>query len=77
MATLGELQTWLSEAVAARHRLLTGAMYQKVAYNGGNEVTFASADIAKLESYIASLRSQIAALDGSPRSVSRPLYLGF
>ncbi|MGB9370274.1 MAG: gpW family head-tail joining protein [Xanthobacteraceae bacterium] len=78
MADLPTLQTWLSEAEIARHRLAIGSLRETVRYNGTQEVTFAKTDLAKLDAYIASLKSQIAALEGnSPASRNAPIHLIF
>jgi len=77
MADLTTLQAWLTQAETARHNLLTGSLRQTVRYNGQQEVTFARTDIDKLDAYIASLRSQIGALQGEARQTSRPIYFTF
>jgi hypothetical protein len=77
MADLVTLRAWLTEAETARHQLVTGALAATVRYNGQNEVTFAKTEIGLLDSYIGSLQSQIAALDGTVRQTARPLYLTF
>ena len=72
------LQTWLTEAETARHELATGSLRQTVRYNGDREVTFAKTDIGALDAYIASLRSQIAALTENGAAVrSVPIRLTF
>jgi hypothetical protein len=77
MAELATLQGWLTEAEGAKHKLLTGSLRASVTYNGQNTVTFAKTDMASLDVYIASLRSQIAVLNGEPAKVMRPIYFGF
>lgn len=76
MADLATLQGWLSEAETARHKLLTGSLRQRVSYNG-QDVTFAQTEIDKLDSYIASLRAQIAAASGDQRQTLRPIHFTF
>jgi hypothetical protein len=77
LADLATLQGWLLEAETARHKLVTGSLRVTVRYNGENEVTFAKTDMASLDAYIASLRSKIAALDGSARQTTRPIHFTF
>jgi len=77
MVELSQLRAWLTEAETARHKLLTGSLRQRVSYNGKNDVTYAQTDIAKLESYISSLKSQIAAAEGSGRGAMRPIHFTF
>lgn len=77
MADLVTLQTWLAQAETARHKLITGSLRQTVRYNGDREVTFAKTEIPALDSYIASLKSQIAGLEGSPSTRTGPISLTF
>lgn len=78
MADLATLQTWLTEAELARHKLITGSLRQTVRYNGDREVTFAKTEIPALDAYIASLRSQIAELtDSSGAGRAGPIHLTF
>jgi hypothetical protein len=77
MADLSQLRTWLTEAETARHKLLTGSLRQRVSYNGQADVTFAQTDIARLDAYIASLKSQIASADGSGIGSTRPIHFTF
>jgi hypothetical protein len=77
MPDVATLQGWLTEAETARHKLATGSLRQTVRYNGQQEVTFAKTDMAALDAYIASLRAQIAGLEGDARKVTRPIYLSF
>ena len=77
MADLSQLRTWLTEAETARHKLVTGSLRQRVNYTGQADVTFAQTDIGRLDAYIASLKSQIAAAEGSGRGASRPIHLTF
>lgn len=77
MPDIAQLQTWLTEAETARHKLLTGSLRQRVSYNGQADVTFATTDIARLDAYIASLKSQIAVADGSGRGATRPIHFTF
>lgn len=76
MADLATLQTRLSEAEAALHKLSIGALRASVSYDG-QTVTFTKAEMGELRAYIADLRSQIAALTATPAGRRRPLHLGF
>ena len=64
MADLSTLQTRLSEAEAARHKLLTGSTEESVGH-GDMRVTYTRAEAARLDAYIASLRAEIASLGGT------------
>lgn len=76
MPDLSQLQTWLTEAEAARHQLLIGKSVATVNYEGKGQVSYSKTDFDKLDAYISSLRSQIAALtDSSGRA--RPIQLTF
>lgn len=75
MFDLLTLQTWLTEAIAARHALLTGKRTVSVSYDG-KSVTYSQTDIARLEAYIASLKNQIADLTGQQR-LRGPMHLTF
>ncbi len=59
------LQTRLAEAEEAYHRLMIGA--QEVSVNVGNfgSVTYNQTSRTALEAYISSLKSQIAAAEGT------------
>lgn len=75
MHDLATLQLWLADAIAARHALLTGKRTASVSYDG-KSVSYSQLDIGRLEAYIASLRSQIAALTGQQR-LRGPMHLTF
>lgn len=65
MATIQQLQTWLTQAEEALHNLTLGA--QKVSFErSGTKIVYTPAQIPALKSYIASLNSQIRAKGGSP-----------
>ena len=55
---LVQYATWLAEAEAALHRLLTGAQEVTVSHEG-ESVTFRQATEGKLRSYIAELRAAL------------------
>lgn len=77
MATTEQLQTWLTEAETARHKLMIGAAEASVQYEGKGQVTYTKADVSLLDAYIASLRSQLSAATASPQDRRRPLHLTF
>lgn len=77
MADIVTLQSWLSEAEIARHKLATGKQAVTIEYEGGGSVTYTKADLDKLEAYIASLRSQLSSSTSSPAAQRRPVHLGF
>lgn len=66
MADLATLQTRLSEAEAAYHRLLTGSQEEEIEH-GDMRVKYTTSVTAlnQLSVYIQSLKAQIAALGGS------------
>lgn len=66
MADLAQLQTWLTEAETALHKLQTGTRVVDVTYED-TRTRYQEGDIAKLERYIASLKLQISIADGSGR----------
>ncbi|MFZ6686594.1 gpW family head-tail joining protein [Undibacterium sp. SXout11W] len=64
MADLSTLQNYLAAAESALHSLQTGQ--QVVEFDrGGTKIRYTPAQVPQIESYIAKLRSQIAALNGS------------
>lgn len=64
MADLATLQTWLTAAEVARHRLRTGSQEEEVEH-GDMRARYTRADAGELDSYIADLKARIAALGGS------------
>jgi hypothetical protein len=76
-AELLQLRAWLADAELARHKTAVGKQAQRVAYNGQNDVTFAVADLGKLDSYIAQLRARIGKLDGTGAGQLRPIHMTF
>lgn len=67
MADITELQTRLTEAETARHKLLTGILEVTVSISNYGSASYAQADISKLERYISQLKNDIAKLKGSMR----------
>lgn len=76
MTELSTLQTWLAQAEAARHQLLTGSLVEQLQH-GDQNTRFTRTDIEKLDTYIASLKSQIAGLDGTAIQRRRPINLTY
>lgn len=64
MADLATLQTWLTEAELAHHRLATGSQ-EESAQHDGMSLTYTRADMGKLKVYIGDLKGQIAAITGA------------
>lgn len=64
MASLETLQSWLTEAEAARHKLLTGAQTAEVKKPDGGSVKFTPATKSDLETYILDLKAQVAKASG-------------
>jgi len=70
MADLATLQTWLTEAESAYHRILTGSQEEQVEH-GDMRLTYTRANAGQLLQYIGSLRSQIVQLGGSASGLRR------
>ena len=62
MADLATLQSWLTEAEAARHALSTGQRIKEV-WRDGRRVIFEGMSAGTLGSYIDGLNAAIAALN--------------
>lgn len=67
MTDLLDLQTKLTQAQEARHRLLTGTLEVSVSLHGYGSTTYTQSNITGLENYIQDLKRDIAKLNGSPR----------
>lgn len=61
--SLPPVQQRLDDALAARHKLLTGTKMVSVGF-GKRQATYQEADLARLDAYIADLRRELA---GNPR----------
>lgn len=72
---IATLRVYLTEAMTARHQLLTGKRVVSIG-EGGNTVSYSRTDLGRLEAYISSLRQQIADLGGEARRRG-PLHLSF
>ena len=64
MATLLQLQTWLSEAQNAYHNVMMGGAATVVVDQNGERVEYARTNSGALLRYIATLQSQINQLQG-------------
>lgn len=71
MADLATLRTQLAEAEAARHKAATTGQVTDV-WNNGRRVRYAQTDLSALDSYIASLKSQIVLLDPTGPEAAAP-----
>lgn len=65
MATLVQLQTYLTEAETAYHNLMTGKQIVSARDQNGEQVQYNQASKSALASYISQLKQQIAALTGT------------
>lgn len=77
MTDTATLQVRLVEAETARHKIATGKGVQTITYRDGGSVTYSRATLSDLDSYIASLKSEIAGATADPASRRRPIFLGF
>ncbi|WP_409188432.1 gpW family head-tail joining protein [Bradyrhizobium sp. RDM4] len=66
------LRAWLSQAETARHNLVTGSKVERLQH-GDKSTQFTPANLSDLDSYIASLKSQLASADSAPTQVRRPI----
>lgn len=64
MATLEQLQTWLTDAEQKYHQLLTGSKVEEVEH-GDMRNRYTRADVGQLAAYIQSLKAQISAAGGT------------
>jgi hypothetical protein len=76
MTDITTLRTRLSEAETAQHKLLTGSLVEQLRH-GDQETRYTRADLGSLAGYIASLRSQIAALEGIAAQRTRPINMTY
>ena len=70
MADLTTLQTWLTEAEAAYHKLTTQGGEEEVQH-GDMRVRYTRGDLDKLGAYIINLKAQIAGLGGTTTGLRR------
>lgn len=75
MATQAQLETWLSEAETALHKLSVGSQTVEVKKPDGGSAKFTPATVVDLRAYIRDIKSQIAAAVGKPaRGAIRPMF---
>lgn len=58
MATATQIETWISEAEAARHKLMSGEDVVDV-WKDGRRMRFQKASLSELTEYLAVLRSEL------------------
>jgi hypothetical protein len=70
MADLATLQAWLTDAEAARQKLMTGALEVQIEH-GDMRVAYVKTELAQLNSYIDGLRAQIIVAGGTVDGLRR------
>ncbi len=63
MTDIAQLRTWLAEAEAAQHKLLTGCKTVTIR-EGESQLTYSEADADKLAAYIQNLQLRISRAGG-------------
>ncbi len=76
-ASVEDLQTRLTAARAAYHRLVTGQAARVVVDQNGERVEFTAVSAATLANYVARLEADLAPLIGCPVRVNRPIGFAF
>ena len=71
------LKTRLAQAEEAYHKLMIGEKEVKVSVGSFGSTTYNQASRTALESYISSLKSQIAAAEGTPTCRRRIMKVSF
>ncbi len=74
MTDIETLRQRLSDAEAARHRLLTGSMRERI-NRGGTDITYTRPSIRDLERYISQLQAEISRATGGAGRRIINLYL--
>ncbi|QRO34139.1 gpW family head-tail joining protein [Chromobacterium violaceum] len=74
MTDIETLRQRLSDAEAARHRLLTGSMRERI-NRGGTDITYTRTSIRDLERYISQLQAEISRATGGVGRRIINLYL--
>lgn len=62
-----QLQTQLTQAQEARHRLLTGTQEVSISLGDYGSTTYNTTNISALEKYILELKQDIARINGTSR----------
>lgn len=73
---LATLQTWLDEAITAKHSLMTGQQVVRVGGPAGN-VEFTAADSSRLDGWISTLQSWISGGAVNASTGPRPIRFVF
>lgn len=73
---LSTIQTWLDEAITAKHALMTGQQVVRVGGPSGN-VEFTTADASRLDGWISTLQSWITGGGVSSSTGPRPIRFVF
>lgn len=73
MASCATLQTWLTEAETALHKVQTGQKVEVTQY-GTKSITYSRVNVGDLQRYVLELRDQVAACSGTSRN--RRHYIG-
>lgn len=68
MATTEELQTRLTEAETALHRLMTGQSTARISYDG-RDVEYTRAKVGDLRAYISELKSSLGLTGGRKKAI--------
>lgn len=76
MASLAQLQTWLTEAEASRHSLALGEQVVEV-WKDGRRVTYNQSKIADLDAYIKTLQRDIQEATAVEAGKPRRSAIGF
>lgn len=76
MATLSQLQIWLSDAQTAYHSLVTGKAVVEFRDQSGEVVRYNQTDKETLKNYLSDLIAQIDAANGHFRATA-PLRVRF
>jgi len=75
MTDLLTLKQRLLDAENALHRLMIGELEVSISVGGFGTTSYAQTDIAKLKTYIAELKMDIAKSQGRPRR--KPIFFKF
>lgn len=74
--SLATLQTWLDEAMAAKHALVTGQQVVRVGGPAG-QVEFTASDASRLDAWISTLQGWITGDGVSSSTGPRPIRFVF
>jgi hypothetical protein len=74
MATTADIQTRLTEAQTAYHRLITGTQAVEIRDSNGESIRYSSANLSRLRGYIRDLENELAGTAASSRRPLRPVW---